>query len=245
MDDQYKTIGAKYLAVKLKPSVAFTEVAAVKELLGDVAGRNVLDLACGFGFYTRLIKERGAERVVGVDLSDAMIDIARAHEDAHPLGIEYKIADVTTLASIGSFDIVTAVWLLHYAKTSDELRNMCVNIGRNLKEGGRFIAILPNPVFINGNPESKIYDYFTRILEDEGDMKRVRMEILGEEPFSIEYTQWPFSAYKKALYTAGFDSIQLVEIGVSPEGIQKMGADYWAIFSKNPILVGLVANFRG
>jgi hypothetical protein len=65
MDDQYKTIGAKYLAVKLKPSVAFTEVAAVKELLGDVAGRNVLDLACGFGFYTRLIKEGGAERVVG------------------------------------------------------------------------------------------------------------------------------------------------------------------------------------
>lgn len=245
MDDQYKNIGAKYVAVKLKPSVAFTEVAAVMNLLGNFAGQNILDLACGCGFYTRKIKEGGAGRVVGVDLSAAMIEIARSEETANPLGIEYKVADVSKLGSVGSFDIVTAVWLLHYAKTGDELKNMCFNVARNLKKGGRFIAILPNPDFINGRPESEAYDYSTRVLDDNGGIKRVRMDFSSAEPFTIEYTQWPFSAYRESLRLTGFDAIEPVKIGVSPEGVEKMGSDYWDTYFSNPIAVGLTASFRG
>jgi ubiquinone/menaquinone biosynthesis C-methylase UbiE len=40
----------------------------------------VLDLACGEGFYTRRIKQRDAARVVGVDVSQPMIELARAEE---------------------------------------------------------------------------------------------------------------------------------------------------------------------
>jgi toxoflavin synthase len=41
---------------------------------------SVLDLACGEGFYTRLLRQTGAGRVVGVDLSAGMIALARQEE---------------------------------------------------------------------------------------------------------------------------------------------------------------------
>ena len=36
------------------------EARAVVQTIGDVAGRDVLELGCGAGFYTRLLLERGA-----------------------------------------------------------------------------------------------------------------------------------------------------------------------------------------
>ena len=50
------------------------------ELIGDVAGKSVVDLACGEGFYTRRIRQAGAKRVLGVDLSEGMIELARKQE---------------------------------------------------------------------------------------------------------------------------------------------------------------------
>ena len=245
MDDQYEAIGAKYKAVKLKPSVAFTEVATVVEMLGDLSGLSVLDLACGAGFYTRLIRDRGASHVIGVDLSRAMIDVARAEEAAQPLGVEYHVADVTAMPQLGNFDIVTAVWLLHYARTLEELRSMCRNIGRNLVPGGRLIAILPNPDFINALSDTEVYDYRTQVLNPGATFARVRMDFIGEDSFSIEYTQWPFSAYEDSLRLAGFETIKFLPIGVSQQGIEKMGDDYWTIYRHNPVGMGLVATFCG
>ena len=38
-------------------------------LLGDVNGKTALDLACGEGIYARYMKQHGANKVVGVDIS--------------------------------------------------------------------------------------------------------------------------------------------------------------------------------
>jgi len=245
MKDQYKEIGAKYKAVKRKPLVAYTEVAAVMGMLGDLNGESVLDLACGAGYYTRLIRQRGAGHVMGVDLSPAMIDVAQAEEAVEPLGVDYRVADVASMPQLGAFEIVTAVWLLHYARTREELQAMCRNIGRNLAPGGRLIAILPNPDYVNALPETEFYGYRTSVLNPGETVERVRMDFLGAEPFSIEFTQWPFSAYAEALGHAGFEDVRSVPIAVTPEGVEKMGSEYWTIYRKNPGCIGLVATYRG
>ena len=245
MEDQYQQIGVKYTAVKLKPSVAFTEVAAVLGMLGDLDGERVLDLACGAGFYTRLIRQRGASHVLGVDLSQTMIDVAQAEEAVHPLGVEYRVADAVHLPQYGAFDIVTAVWLLHYARTQEDLTSMCRNIGRNLAPGGRLIAILPNPEFINEQAETEFYGFRTQVLNPGEAIAHVRMDFLGQEVFSIEYAQWPLTAYHDALALAGFSAIENVPVGVSSQGVAQMGAAYWTIHRNNPLAMGLVATFQG
>jgi malonyl-CoA O-methyltransferase len=54
------------------------EQAAVEALLPDLAGLDALDAGCGTGRYLRLLRARGARRVVGVDLSRPMLAPARA-----------------------------------------------------------------------------------------------------------------------------------------------------------------------
>jgi 2-polyprenyl-3-methyl-5-hydroxy-6-metoxy-1,4-benzoquinol methylase len=54
------------------------EYPSFRSLLPDVAGRRVLDLGCGAGQLARHLAERGAAEVIGVDLSEKMLALARA-----------------------------------------------------------------------------------------------------------------------------------------------------------------------
>lgn len=53
----------------------------MERAVGTVAGLDVLDLACGDGYYTRYFKRLGAARIVGVDLSKDLINQADAAEN--------------------------------------------------------------------------------------------------------------------------------------------------------------------
>lgn len=81
---------------------------ALLKLVGDVDGRDVCDLACGQGIVTRELARRGAH-VLGVDLSQRLLDIAAREEADAPLGITYRCDDAQTLAMIAdaSFYAVT------------------------------------------------------------------------------------------------------------------------------------------
>lgn len=59
-------------------------------------GKRVLDLACGEGRYSRLIKERGgpSSRVVALDLSDEMIQLAEEDETQQHADTRIEYAQV-------------------------------------------------------------------------------------------------------------------------------------------------------
>ncbi len=62
------------------------------EQLGDVEGKEVLDAACGEGYFARVLALLGA-RVTGIDVSAHLIDLARAKDpDAT---ITYRVADLS------------------------------------------------------------------------------------------------------------------------------------------------------
>jgi 2-polyprenyl-3-methyl-5-hydroxy-6-metoxy-1,4-benzoquinol methylase len=50
----------------------------LRSLLPDVAGRRVVDLGCGLGWFSRWADERRASSVLGVDVSDKMLERARS-----------------------------------------------------------------------------------------------------------------------------------------------------------------------
>ena len=76
MTSQYDAIARDYQATKASPLRTHVEAFSFFQMLGDVQSLDVLDLACGEGFYSRLIREAGAATVVGVDLSAEMIRLA-------------------------------------------------------------------------------------------------------------------------------------------------------------------------
>jgi ubiquinone/menaquinone biosynthesis C-methylase UbiE len=105
-------------------------------------------LACGNGFYTRRFRrECGADPVIGVDLSPALIDQASAAEQDEPLGIQYRVGDVTTLELDRRFDIVTAIHLLHYLQSAAEIEAALRQIHALLRSNGAFVTMIANPEF--------------------------------------------------------------------------------------------------
>jgi hypothetical protein len=92
-----------------------------------------------------LKEQLGAAEIVGVDISQAMIDIARAKEQAQPLGITYQVTDAQCLTSpVKKYDVVTAFYLLNYAQTRDELKRMVKMISEQLAEGQTFFGVITN-----------------------------------------------------------------------------------------------------
>lgn len=78
MTTDYDQIAKEYQASKLQPWRTHIERYTLLRLTGQVANLKSLDLACGDGYYTRLLRRLGANPVTGVDLSQGMIDLARA-----------------------------------------------------------------------------------------------------------------------------------------------------------------------
>ena len=85
----YDTIAEQYKKSQELPKFRHIDEYTYFSLVGDLAGKSLLDLGCGAGAYTRRFKQQGAASVVGVDISKQMIELAKREEAREPLGIEY------------------------------------------------------------------------------------------------------------------------------------------------------------
>ena len=141
---EYDAIAEEYRASKRLPFRDHVERYTLFELLGDVRDRTVLDLACGDGFYTRLLKQADAREVTGVDVSEGMIELAEEQERRQPQGCRYVCANVVEFEPGEHVDLVVAVYLLNYAKTPDELLRFCRVCHDALRPGGRFVGLNNN-----------------------------------------------------------------------------------------------------
>ena len=119
-----------------------------------VEGKRVLDLGCGEGYFTRKIARKGAQEVLGIDISPAMIELARQKEAGEELGIQYSVGCVTEFNSMvdSKFDLITAVFVYNYLTISQMSQSMEL-IYKSLAEGGQFIFSLPHPInpFLSGD----------------------------------------------------------------------------------------------
>ncbi|KAF8218058.1 S-adenosyl-L-methionine-dependent methyltransferase, partial [Mycena galopus ATCC 62051] len=113
----------------------------------DLPGKSVLDLGCGTGILLAEAGRLGASRLVGIDILAGMIASAvRQHGEGNN-DFEFHVADCSKpLDGLGlepgTFDLVSAGWLLHYANTRDEMAGMWANIARYLKPGGIFVGFI-------------------------------------------------------------------------------------------------------
>lgn len=87
----------------------------------------LLDVGCGSGRYSIELAGRGASRVLGIDVSSEMIDLAR--EQASSAGVadrcEFIVSDFAELSSGGRFDVVVATGYFDYLDDpSTHLRGM-------------------------------------------------------------------------------------------------------------------------
>ena len=90
----------------------------------------------------------GATSIIGVDISQGMINIAQAAASKRPDAAKcnFMVADCKEPfdAGHGQFDLIFAAWLLNYNADQAEATAMFENISAHLKPGGRFVTVMPH-----------------------------------------------------------------------------------------------------
>jgi len=125
---------------------------AVRELLGEVAGKRVLDAGCGEGRWARELAQSGA-LVTGIDGSGELIRLAREGAADHQGHMNFLVGDL--LASLpfpdDCFDLVLANMVLMDIPRIDAAVS---EVARVLVPDGASVFSIPHPCFFMGDWET-------------------------------------------------------------------------------------------
>jgi SAM-dependent methyltransferase len=105
---------------------------------GYARDKRVLDIACGSGFGTKMLRDVSGEAVVGVDISNQALDYARARY--HADGIVWEHANAESYTGYGKFDVVVSFETIEHLKSP---ATFVAKVHTDLREGGVFLASTP------------------------------------------------------------------------------------------------------
>lgn len=215
----YDTIAEQYRDSKLLPFRHAIERYTVFQLLGDLRGKTVLDLACGEGVYARQFLRAGASEVTGVDVSSEMIALAEAEERADPLGCRYVCQGAALYQPEAPVDIVTAIHLFNYARTADELASFSRACFRALRPGGMLVGFNDN-VCKPPQPGCSLSMYglerTCRHPLHEGDIIRYRITNPDGRVFEFDNYYLLPATYEQTMRSSGFTDFRWIDATLDP-----------------------------
>lgn len=202
---QYDAMGTAYGADNDEsPYNAYYERPATIALLGEVAGRRVLEVGCGPGALTAWLVDHGAD-VTAIDVSGEMVRLARERVGERARVLVADLSEPLAFVADGTVDVVVASLVLHYIEAwspvLDELR-------RVLAPGGVVVFSTHHPA-MDWRLHSPA-DYFA--------VKQVS-EIWnkGGQDFEVTFWRRPLTAMTRAIAGSGFTIDELVEPEPRPE----------------------------
>lgn len=209
---------------------------AFQALLPNLRDKRLLDLGCGFGWHCRYARQQGARSVVGVDLSEKMLQRAReTTDDPH---IEYQqsaIEDIDFPAN--EFDVVTSSLAIHYVEHFDLV---CRRVYQCLISGGMFVISVEHPLFTALESQEWCYG---------ADGKRLHWPVDNYQQEGCRHTHWmaddvikyhrTIETYVNTLISSGFQISKLLEPAPSPEALLKNPG--WADERRRPMFLLIAA----
>lgn len=107
----------------------------------ELAGKSIVDVGCGGGILSEALAYAGGE-VLGIDLSEEVLQAGREHATAARLDLEYRRVSVEGLAeqSRAAFDIVTCMEMLEHVPDPESVVRSCATL---VRPGGKvFLSTL-------------------------------------------------------------------------------------------------------
>lgn len=208
-----------------KEPVCLSDFTARPEILNicqPLQNASVLDLGCGDGYVSRLLAKAGARKVVGIDISEGMVNAGIAEEEKEPLGIKYYAADASSTIPVllqnlepVQYDIVICVFLFNYISIDEMVKVMKAARQLLVPKTGKFIFSVPHPCFPFWNRGGKaLYPfYFDLANQASANYFGQRNETFqgkiwrkdGKE-LHVQLVHKTFDDYFKALEQAGFNA---------------------------------------
>lgn len=210
------------------------EIPALRSLLPNLEGRKVLDLGCGFGEHCVQYIQAGATKVVGIDISEKMLEVAKMeNNDPRITYINTPMENISEIKE--TFDIVVSSLAIHYVEDFDTLVQ---DVYEMLNENGLFI-------FSQENPINTCYSSGDRWTKDEkgnklfANLSNYSLEGERESKWFVDGVKKyhrTFSTIVNTLVKAGFHIEKMIEPVPTPE-LLKMYPDQKDLLHKPDFLL--------
>lgn len=189
-------------------------------LLGNVQGKRILDLACGQGQFSQILRERGAF-VTGVDVGKELIDIAKNNnqsiKDKGTHKVEFFVTKANDLYMLkdASFDHVVCVLAL---QNIEDILVVYKEVTRVLKKSGTFTFVINHPSF--RNPKHTHWGWYEeeniqyRRVDEYMSESRTKIDMTPGNPKDKKFTvsfHHPLQVYVKSLVKQGLFITHLEE----------------------------------
>lgn len=116
----------------------YLEKPAMYKRLPDLKGKSVLAVGCGTGEECAHLKSLGASKVVGIDVSEGLIEYARK---SYP-DIEFHVMDMEQIDLDEKFDFVYSSLVMHYVESWNKTLN---SISAVMKDGATLLFSTHHP----------------------------------------------------------------------------------------------------
>ncbi|TDW98980.1 bifunctional 2-polyprenyl-6-hydroxyphenol methylase/3-demethylubiquinol 3-O-methyltransferase UbiG [Kribbella sp. VKM Ac-2566] len=162
--DYYRKRAGEYDAVYDKPERQ-EDLARLRSLLPPlVAGRSVLEVAAGTGYWTTALATT-AESIVATDLNDETLAVARTRSYG-PADVRFETADAYDLGAVpGRFDAIFAGFFWSHVPRAD-VRRWAASLKDRVEPGG--VVILADNRYVEGS------NYPITRTTDDGDTYQMR-----------------------------------------------------------------------
>lgn len=239
---QYNSLAEQYEYFVKNSALRKIDEYTIFNMTGDVSCKSILDLACGYGHFSQEFYRRGASKVVGIDISDKMIEIAQKKAKIEKLPIKYRVSDVIKAGSIDKFDVVLAIWLFNYASSLDDLYSMFKTCVDNLKNNGVLIAYTMNPhySFDKGNYTKYGFNIISEAKFDACVRMKAEFVTPNTNKSEITFFRWSMDDYEKIITDLGFSKFKWITPTISKEDMNIYSNGFWDTFTSNKLQIGLI-----
>lgn len=154
------------------------------KILGNLAGKRVLELGCGGAQASIAFAKQGAT-AIGVDCSAEQLAFARKFSEQEGVRVELHQGDLADLAFVraDSIDLVFSAWSLQYA---DDLSRVFRQVHRVLKVNAPFVFSVPHPAYATIDDSAEGPVTVTRPYFDRSPIERDAGGVtLVEQPYTF------------------------------------------------------------
>lgn len=210
------------------------EIPALFSMMPNLKDKIILDLGCGFGEHCKRFVESGAKKVIGIDISEKMLEIAKQENaDSKITYINMPMENIWQLNE--KFDVVVSSLAFHYVQ---DFSGVVKNIYDMLNENGVFLFSQENPLctcFSGGNRWTK---------DENGNKLYINLSNYGIEGErestwfvdNVKKYHRTFSAIINTLIETGFTIEKMIE-PLPTEDLLKKYPEYKDLFHKPDFLL--------
>lgn len=220
---------------------SYLEKPAMYEKLPNLQGKRVLCVGSGTGEECGHMLARGADRVVGIDIAEGMVNVAKHR---HP-GVDFLVGDMEAMDfPPRSFDFVYSSLTLAYV---EDWTTTLRNINKAMTDDGTFLFSTNHPVKWGAELErsseaSKFMMGYTKyrqtgeaeVVGDYLNARKIEDEWFDE--FSVQYYHRPLEQMFTEIRRSGFRVVDLREPKPIPE-TEHVAPNFWTIHQKIPIFM--------